>query len=966
MNDYILKTFGVELLEQYVNNAKLLRFISTLPKYKIKTFYDVITVEHDITNYMPGFGKTKWKLLEELRDVLNKNMEKIIPEYKLVEHDMKDVIEEVENSAIHRNTFNDVPQGIMLIPLDWLIESSMVDKRFESIILNTLQGKNIGDILTLDINELSQYRGVGTRKQELVIQLKEMIQSMIEEQDDIETQYIASKSIPILPSIGNAGESLSSMIKRFIDEVAIIYETCGKKDSAEAIRLAYQYGYDIKSIAVNKNKTRVRIEQWLTERNPKYKSFLWVLHNNLNASNDASIQLYKVSNDFRSAIQNIQNFCSKTPTKESLVEFLGEGADDNVINFILHYLGAKIFGGETGYSTRIKDEFVVVDCDLKHLNNKWGVIFTLLGQYVKPIKKESLILALRKKFTPLPKQLEDIIINIVENSSQFEMERTDLVTMYSLKWHELSSMQSRLERILYESKAPMQKNGLENEYNRRLRECGMEDPDVFHIRTSKNIHQLHKGGTWIWKEYTTEKKTISREKLIRQYVAQKQKFRIEEIMKYLCEIIPDIKEQSVKTILTKYCISTTEGYYIDRDSEADYRNLHIATSEDITSNLLNIIDRAKEYTYSDLYEIYRDKYKIAIPESKIRKTCENADIFTIIRGEHRRVPNKVKINSMWDGNYEVRNRTRGIVAEWKRNVREEIINKLRYSPSYEMDRYELCKHFYSHIPKDVSKTGIYKIFDDESTFIVKDKEDGKGKIVALNIDKWETELKLHLENKDGSASTYNYALDDHTLQAAQQKQLSNPRYNLSTKTDEDLNNLYASTKSLISYNLQQLVNDNMEIADMESVWSFMVEQMNIIGGGVDSAYYRMLNKLYAYMFGATSREERYYLWVEIRLNYEPYLKRLLSWRGYSTIKTNGKDMQLKDLINLCQKINLLPEENERCHVTYCISNMLIKRNYRGHNAEETPNDTIIVTNIQKALTLYLYTSMQFKKMDNVH
>ena len=78
MNEYILKTLSVELLEQYVGNTKLLRFISVLPKYKIKTLQDVITAEYAITNSTPGFGETKWKLLEELRDVLNNNIEKIM------------------------------------------------------------------------------------------------------------------------------------------------------------------------------------------------------------------------------------------------------------------------------------------------------------------------------------------------------------------------------------------------------------------------------------------------------------------------------------------------------------------------------------------------------------------------------------------------------------------------------------------------------------------------------------------------------------------------------------------------------------------------------------------------------------------------------------------------------------------------------------------------------------------------
>ena len=223
MNEYILKTLSVELLEQYVGNAKLLRFISVLPKYRIKTLYDVITAEYGITNSTPGFGETKWKLLEELRDVLNNNIDKIIPECNMVGLGMIDVIQEVQNSDSSGNIFNDVSKNTMLIPLEWLIESGMVDMRFASVISNTLKGKNIGDILTLDISELSQYKGVGTRKQELVIQLKGIIQSIVEEQEDIEAQYIASKSIPVLPSIGNTGESYSSLIKRFIVFVFSFY-----------------------------------------------------------------------------------------------------------------------------------------------------------------------------------------------------------------------------------------------------------------------------------------------------------------------------------------------------------------------------------------------------------------------------------------------------------------------------------------------------------------------------------------------------------------------------------------------------------------------------------------------------------------------------------------------------------------------------------------------------------------------
>ena len=125
--------------------------------------------------------------------------------------------------------------------------------------------------------------------------------------------------------------------------------------------------------------------------------------------------------------------------------------------------------------------------------------------------------------------------------------------------------------------------------------------------------------------------------------------------------------------------------------------------------------------------------------------------------------------------------------------------------------------------------------------------------------------------------------------------------------------------------------------------------------------------LYGYMFGSTTRTDRYYLWVEIRLNFEPYLKKLLSSNGFSimsVVKNNEgmdetREKALKELINLCQSNKILPPRDANCHITQCISNLLSKRNFRGHNAEDTPNDTIIVQNIQKTITLYLYTTMQF-------
>ena len=78
------------------------------------------------------------------------------------------------------------------------------------------------------------------------------------------------------------------------------------------------------------------------------------------------------------------------------------------------------------------------------------------------------------------------------------------------------------------------------------------------------------------------------------------------------------------------------------------------------------------------------------------------------------------INPNWDGNYEKRTLERGIQAKWKKNVREEMINKLRYSPNYEMKRSELLSRIKSFVPKNVKFPNVYKILDDK-IFIIKER-----------------------------------------------------------------------------------------------------------------------------------------------------------------------------------------------------------------------------------------------------
>lgn len=839
--------------------------------------------------------------------------------------------------------------------------------------IDTLRKYNIitlQDLQSISIEKFSCYQGVGNGKIEKLQSLKTLLNDNLEHilsEDESVRWYQNSLIAPSLPS--TCGDTLAQDVLRFIREYIALHKGQNIRDGvAQCIELIFLHGYDIKNTATHCGLTKERVRQlvYSTAHPSFFNKLRQMAFGELSEYNKPKFILSK---EFKEKLNELKSNTRSGMLKTEFAQKIGLSlVDDNVhkdgvLVFLNELLDFKIFSGSV-HSTRVANDYLIRG-NIKDLTKVWGLVFRTLDSFVKPFIKEELINLIQKTSPGISADVIDTVVGIIESDQElFVVTKNGPATKYQLRWDALQSMQSRIERILYESQKPLQKQDIKNEYDRRLQIYKLSEPDVFIIRKSKNIFQLYEGGTWIWGEYTDCKNTISQLGLVRQYAAEHQRVLLSDVVEHVRKFIPNAEEKSIRALLSKCCNATASDYYIYETCQELFPEEQVVTNADLLPEVVKILKKGKKYTYKEICDLFTQKYGHSITKAKIAKICSNEDVFIVESPKSRRDGCLVMINPDWGGKYEKRTLERGIQAKWKKDVREEIINKLRYSPNYEMERNALLKQIKSYIPKNLAENNVYKIFQDK---IFIKKESDSGVIVALNINEWETEFKQQLTNNENGASTYSYDTKDHTLQDAQQKQLSNPRYDMRTNSDEDLNNLYASSKSLISYNLQLLKNDDMEITDFDSVWSYMVKQMNISRGGVDNAYYRMLNMLYGYMFGSTTRTNRYYLWVEFRLNFEPYLKNLLSSNGFSitsVVKNNEgmdeiREKALKELINLCQSNKILPPRDANCHITQCISNLLSKRNFRGHNAEDTPNDTIIVQNIQKTITLYLYTTMRF-------
>jgi hypothetical protein len=942
-----LSTIAVSELSYFTNSLELKQFIATLKSYNILNLEDLHNISVDEFCQLRGVGDKKIQKLESVKKLLEDNLEIILSSEEQASN---------EDSPFS----NDAIEELKVVPIDYLTSTLIEEKDISVLQSVTKHAKvnNLGELCALSKSTLMNTPYLGITKVQRVIAILNHLQDA-KYRETIIKGYNDYRIVHSLPS--TCSDSLANDILQFICEYIDLHKKQNVQDiTAKCIELIFLHGYTIKNAAKHCGKDQERVRQSIIyDTHPSF--FNKIRQIVFGKIMEYDKPKFTLSEEFRVKLYELSKSVRSGMLKSDFAQMIGlDQVRDNThkegaLKFLNELLDFKVFSGEV-HNTRVTNDYLI-NGNINDFREVWGLVFKTLDSYVKTYIKEELINLIQKKHPNIQEHAINTVIGIIESDKElFIVTQEGLATKYQLRWDALQSMQSRIERILYEQKRPIQKQEINAEYDRRIQIYGLEEPNVFHIKSSKNIFQQLEGGTWIWAEYASKNKTISLQSLIRQYVAQKQKFLFDEIMEHIRTEMPNANERSVKTLVAKYCITTSEGYYIDRGNKDDFSDLHKITSEDILPDLTKLMNKRQEYTYDELYKLYGDRYKISIAKSKIRTTCDNnPNVFIVIRGESRRVANKVRINPEWDGKYKVKDRKRGIIAEWKQNVREELINKLRYSPNYEMRRSELCKLIKSFIPNNVNETGVYKIFDD-NIFVVNGT--GREAIVALNIQKWEVEFKQSIDSNEASM----YKVNEQPIKDIQQKESDkHHHYNIS-RTDDDINHLLVLTKSFISHNLDQLNKDEMSISDIDKVWSYMITQMRVLELGEDNAYYRMLNQLYGYLFDYTRQSDRYYLWVEIRFNFEPYLKSLLKLNGFPIVKTDGKDMQLFDLITLCQSERILPNRDMACHISHCIGNMLNKRNFKGHNAENTPNDAIIIQNIQKCITLYLYTTMQFMMM----
>lgn len=782
-------------------------------------------------------------------------------------------------------------------------------------------------------------------------------------------------SIPVIPTDTDQEESFAQMLKRFLKEFVSVSKnkidilTTPQQVREKAVECTYIHGYNHDITASELHKDREYIRQLTSSLNPKDSySFVRELRNMVFSNQTHNKGYFTLSERFIAKLKEVDGWCQRAISKSSFMEKCGQGADEKTLLFGIDFTGTNLYAGNSREETRINDDFII-KCSCTDLKSEyWGAIFNILNDKIKPYSKAELRKDIQKKFPRISSGLLNIIFEMIEDSSQFEKTGENFGRSYQLSWKDLSGVQSRVERILYDSQEQMQREKIESIYHELLAKNKLpRDLKSFKISSARrssvdgnkeitNIVEQQAGGYWIWKELATHPSTMTLKDVVERYVIEKRGVLIEDTIKHVRTFIPTANEKSIKSLLNTFCYTTREKTYVYKTAIKEFPKLHFLLGEkQILDNIVKAMQLSKDYTVKDLHLLYFEKYGVTITEQKIYRIVTKYDnLFVIIKGEGRRNPIKIKLTKDYKSifesiNLEKNKTTTNYRCEYKNTITAHALSILRGVEGHQMQLKELVRIVKTHIPNNIKFNNIYKIFDSSLFIKKKDDKNPKNIIILLNTDAWEQKYEEEIKSserqsmiqvdKDGTQSSKPQTIKPTSTSAF----VFNP--------DQHMKDLKAGVKNMIYYYLNKLKKDDNVTIDFDIAWDNMIDLIGIIQEPINGGWRRLFGYLYNYIFFSTTHNERYNLYTELRLSYEPLIKSLYKALYPEEDIVSGLGTNIKNL----QKKNILPKETQYCHITRYISHIINTRNTKTHEQEYTPDDGVLITRYKEFLTLYLYT-----------
>lgn len=610
--------------------------------------------------------------------------------------------------------------------------------------------------------------------------------------------------------------------------------------------------------------------------------------------------VFRLSEEMKVFLRDLKKTIHAGCSMDELKDFLGT-RKDSVAMFALNYLGL----GKYGPVASLIDGCYVVDKGIgKDLNPLFRTVISMLDERVEPQRESKLIKEYQKEFG---RDLLEMAFSIMRHSDQFVVSELDGVLHYQLAWKEHRSVQTKVERILYDFRPEwLEKEKVENEYLARLRESGILDvPKLIMFKTSDKIGCTNNLWKWICDDTIIVKDVRP---YIQKYVIEHDgKVTLAEVIAYVRDQFhTNVKDNSIRAYLTNFCTyDRKEDLFILKDLDAP------SGRGDVTMNIVRVLRKSSPLSVAQISKLAK------MTDARVRRTLKNhEDIFMV--AERRPLVKGgllYKINPSWKGGYTPSQPASKKEPSYVSLMREFLIHTLRNAPEGKMPLKTLVKDCLSLIPDvvEAKHQRAYAIIKKDENFIVSP-VDNRRKEVSLNP-------ALHAALKVSQAFS----------------------------VSRDWTAIKSGIASLLGAEVKDLPDR------LESMLRIMFKGSMVTR---KSYFHLLLGELFGFLNHQADleRKDLEYLRNLMSLTYEQFLRNLYELtNGYAPCVQPG----LGQIVKLMQEEGLIPQRRTGAWFTEALSHII---SVRGRVAHPDERDSVerVRENILEFIRLYVSTASFLK------
>ncbi len=534
---------------------------------------------------------------------------------------------------------------------------------------------------------------------------------------------------------------------------------------------------------------------------------------------------------------------------------------------------------------------------------------------------------------------------------------------YQFKWHYLCSLSHKITRILMENGTSMSKEEILNEYNSRATDLNVElieSTEELHIKKTNKIKPIGKLGRWFYSENEDGELKEPIAKFIDKSIAVKFKGKITftQLKDYISNseyaLYP---ESNLRTNIFLCCRRSIDDddLFIHQDFLSVYPE--IKTIEKRNRYLANALINA-------IVKIIKSSHDSIIEKNELKnKTLEilKNEGFVIIRSNHYYtylnnftaigiLIKKELDDSLFYAldeeelkNHDLSKLGKKSEPEYKKNIRSQAISFLKENKKAKLS--DLKVELSSFMPKDISYSNFYRIFQDRSIFIKE--QTGSETWISLETSLLPVPQELHVEVQEEA----NELLGNTVLTERVRYEL--PKLKL------------AIIEELVSENAIYKMNKETLSASFDIFYTALSGQNGVVSKWGDS----LLQSLYELLCTKTDYYDRETCLNKLITGYETYLKCYISNSEY--ISFTGQ----ADVINYFSKISELRyykdidknyrTDTQKTNFSYILSRIKYLSDVSRHDKMHESLDMGFNRQIKNAIdfiALYLYSGYLIKKM----